>query len=88
MDAGRSVPILAEVAIMSDGRIPPIIAKLSLPHEIRKVLIRHAFATGIDIETVLEAFRAVYSLGFYDGCIEGQAEACLIKIRGRDYDRK
>lgn len=72
---------------MSEPRIPEVIAKLELPHEIRDALMRHAFAHGLNVESVLEAFRAIYALGFYDGAIEGRAVACLITLKGASYDR-
>jgi hypothetical protein len=71
-----------------DSRIPTIVAQLRLPHDIRDLLVRRAFECGLDVETVVEAFRAIYCLGFYDGCIEGKAEACLVKLEGRNYERR
>lgn len=71
---------------MADPRIPRVIASLNLPHEVRQVLVGHAFAHGLDIELVIEAFRAIYRLGFYDGSVEGRAEACLVKLVGKNYE--
>ena len=69
-------------------KIPEIIAKLELPEEIKNMLTQQAFSHGLDIQLVLDAFRSIYALGFYDGAFLGRAQGCLISLSGENYDRQ
>jgi hypothetical protein len=74
---------------MSESKkIPDIIVQLKLPEEVRVAVIREAFALGLDPKDVLAAFRAIYSLGFYDGAMEGQATGVLVKLGGINYGNR
>jgi hypothetical protein len=50
-------------------RILFTVLNLKLPDEIRTAVATGATSKGLDVEKLLESYRAVYALGFYDGAI-------------------
>ncbi len=47
---------------------------LNLPDEIRDAVVNGAPAQGLDVQKLVEAYRTVYALGFYDGAVHVHSE--------------
>ena len=50
------------------------ILTLILPDEIRDVVVQGASAQGLDVEKLLEAYRTVYAVGFYDCAVHALSQ--------------
>ena len=55
-----------------------LVLNLELPREIHEVVLKGAIAKGLEAKQLLEAYRTVYALGFYDGAVHGTRKAKVI----------